>query len=299
MKKIISKLALVGVAVAALCTSCVVEDIQTTFDLAEAVCNVNIKVVYAPEGTDVTGQATISHDFGNASSFSIPTSNKTVVGRALAVTASFMSLPAQTQTQTIGTLLPGGQATYSYVFLFGSTGDIRYEPRLVDEKKTTEVAYLENAHYTHAEGGEEGWLYNDTEFLLNGDVTYTLKTGGMVVSADPADDENVKSCIAALENVNPYKEEPKTLPINVSAWAAYQVKQSQTIASQYYEVYKINDILGTEEKIGEFVYSLYSCTEAAFEEKANPGHAAHYQHGHGHDGHGAYDNAGGGIVFGE
>ena len=299
MKKIISKLALVGVAVAALCTSCVVEDIQTTFDLAEAVCTVNVKVVYAPEGTDVTSQATISHKYGSASTFTIPTSNKTVAAEALAVTASFKNLPAQTQTVNIGTLLPGGQATYSVVFLFGSTGDIRYEPRLVKEDEpASKTVYLNNVHYAH-DGETEGWLYNDTEFLLNGEVAYTLKTGGEIKSFSPENDQNVIACKEALEKTNPVVEEEKILPIQVSAWAAYRVGQTLTTTTQYWEVYKINSVLGTEEKIGDFVYSVYTCTEATFEEKANPGHAAHYQHGHGHDGHGAYDNAGGGIVFGE
>ena len=299
MKKIISKLALVGVAVAALCTSCVVEDIQTSFDLAEAVCKVNVTVVYAPEKADVTSQATISHNYGTASTIIIPTKNKTVAAEDLSITASFKDLPPQTQTVKIGTLLPGGKADYSVVFLFGSTGDIRYEPRLVEPiEETTEVAYLNNVHYTHADG-EEGWLYNDTEFLLNGNVTYTVKTGGEIVSFSPETDANVIACKEALEKVNPVVDEEKTLPIQVSAWAAYSVKQTLTTATQNYDVYKINDVLGTEEKIGEFVYSVYTCTEATFEEKANPGHAAHYQHGHGHDGHGAYDNAGGGIVFGE
>lgn len=297
MKKIISKLALVGVAVAALFTSCVVEDIQTTFDLADAVCTVNVKVLYALDQSDVTGQATISHKYGSASTFTVPATNKTVNAEDIAITASFKGL-SETQTVHVATLLPGGLAQYSALFVFGSEGDITYESRLVSQESEDETLWLTNSHYSH--GGEGNWLYNESEFILTGTVDYEIWSGSKLLSVDPATDANVKAFADAIEANDPVTKTPGSLDLKISAWAAYRAWQTRTATTFVYDVYKVNTLLGTETKLGTFSFLKYSGNAAQWEEKAISNHAGHYQKGHGTvDTHGGHNNAGGGIIFGE
>lgn len=298
MKKIISKLALVGVAVAALFTSCVVEDIQTTFDLADAQYTVTVKCLYALDQSDITGQCSISHKYGSAATFSIPANNKTIDAEALTITASFKTLPAKTETINIPTILPGGIGNYTVTFVFGSEGDVRYEEVQFSKDETNETIWLTNSHYSHA-GELDHWLYNDSEFILTGNVDYDLWSGTQVISVIPDNDANVNNFVKA-HTENPVTKTPATLELKVSAWAAYRAWQTRTSTLFVYDVYKINDVLGSREKIGTFSFKEYTGNAAQWEEKANPGHAGHYQKGHGSvDTHGGHNNAGGGIIFGE
>lgn len=302
MKKIISKLALVGVAVAALFTSCVVEDIQTSFDLTDASCTVNVKVLYALDQSDVTSQATISHKYGSAATFTVPAVNKTVNAEDIAVTATFKGL-TDTKTVKVATLLPGGAATYNVLFVFGSEGDISYEARLISETANKpETKYLFNTHYGHVghDGTADEWNYNDSEFILTGTVNYETWSGSEIIDFAPADEPQVKAFVETLKKNDPLTKEAKSLDIKVSGWAAYQVEQTLESSTLVYDVYKKNTLLGTEEKIGSFSYKTFTGDIAKYNEKANPGHEGHYQHGHGqHDIHGEHNNAGGGIIFGE
>ena len=296
MKKIISKLALVGIAVAALCTSCVVEDIQTSFDIDDAVCTVNVQVLYALDQSDVTSKASISCKYGTGSVINVPASNKKIAAEDLVITATLGDASGST-TVTIGALLPGGKAEYKALIVLGSLDDIRYECESVCQEYESEIGYLHNSHYSHADG-EEGWLYNDTEFILNGTATDYVWTGGHVTDCD-SDDPQVLAFSKALDELEPLQIQEDSFEFSVSAWAAYQVTNVVSKTIETFSVYEINDATGTEELIGNITYEYYSGWVWSFEEKANPSHAAHYHYGHGHDGHGAYDNAGGGIVYGE
>ena len=296
MKKIISKIALAGVAVAALFTSCVVEDIQTTFDLAPAACTVNVKVLYALDQSDVTGQATLSHKYGSAASFTVPATNKTVDAETISITAHFKGL-SQTQSVNVATLLPGGVAEYSVLFVFGGEEDVIIEPRLVSEAPVVDTRWLTAGHDSHA--GEEGnWLYNDSEFIYTGKINYEIWSGCKVLSCDS--DATVKSFADAIAVNNPVTKTPAVYDLKISAWAAYRAWQTRTITTFVYDVYKVNTLLGTETKLGSYSYEQYVANAVQYEEKASPSHGGHYQPGHGVvDTHGGHSNAGGGIFFGE
>lgn len=296
MKKIISKIALAGVAVAALFTSCVVEDIQTTFDLAPAVCTVKVKVLYALDQSDITGQATISHKYGNAATFTVPATNKTVDAESLSITANFKGL-SQTQTLSVATLLPGGVAEYSVLFVFGSKDDIIYEPRIVSQAPVVSTRWLTAAHDSHA--GEEGdWLYNDSEFIYTGKINYEIWSGCKIRSYDS--NEIVKSFADAIAANEPVTKTPAVYDLKISAWAAYRAWQTRTITTFVYDVYEVNTLLGTETKLGSYSYDQYVANAVQYEEKESPSHKGHYQPGHGVvDPHGGHNNAGGGIFFGE
>lgn len=298
MKKIISKIALMGVAVAALFTSCVIDDIQTTFNLADAVCTVNVKAVYALDQSDITSKVTFSHKYGNAASFTVPATNKIVSAEDIAVTASLNGV-SQNQTISIATILPGGIASYELLFVFGGEGDIRYETRLVSQDSKDETNWLTNSHYAH--GDDAGhWLYNASEFILTGKVDFEIWSGSKILSVDPATDPQVKQFADAVEATDPVTKTPGSLDLKVSAWAAYRAWQTRTSTVFVYDVYKVNTLLNEETKLGSFSYLKYSGNAAQWEEKAHPGHEGHYQKGHGtHDAHGGHNNAGGGIVFGE
>ena len=303
MKKIVSKLALISVAIAGLFTSCQIEDIKTTFDLAPAVCMVNVKAIYALTGEDITSSCVIENPYGSGASFTVPASaNKSVAAQILNIKATFTkSGESQTESLAINTLNPGGVANYSVLFVFGSTDDEEYAIRFVEgsEKVVTATEELEATHYTHGTHNNSIWNYNDTEFMLEGTAKVEVWSGGEVIAFDPEDNEIVAGYAASLNAAAPVSVETVDYNFQVSAWAAYKVWATRTTTSKTYEVIKKNTVMGTEEVLGTIEYMFYSCTDTQFEEMACPGHEAHYVHGHGHDSHGSAANAGGGIVYGE
>lgn len=289
MKNLVSKLALISVAMLGL-SSCVIDDIQTTFNLAPAQCTINTHCVYALTGEDVTSQCTITP----GASYSLTANaNKGIDPQDVVVTATFKTLPSQTRTVNVAALAAGAVATYDVYFVFGSEGDIRYECEVGTSTESEPVReYLVNAHFTHADG-EEGWLYNDTEFIYTADVEFQKVSGGVITEFD--DDPNVVMFKDAVESAAPKTVTTEKQSFEVSAWSMYSAWVEHVTTTDVYNVYEINDILGTETYLGSFTFEYVSSCTFGHDEKANPGHAAHYHAGHGH-GHGG-ENAGGGIIW--
>lgn len=304
MKKIISKLALVSIAMAGLLTSCHVENIKTTFDLAEASYTINVKAYYALTGEEITNLCTIESPFGQGASFKVPTTNKGIAAQTIKVKATFTkSGESLDKPFDIPTVNPGGVGTGTLEFWFGSTDDEDYSVVLVDESSKTIVGDLQATHYshfTHADGSV--WNANDSEFILSGEAEYELWTGATVSdikSVDPKYASEVEPRAKNYENPA-FSKTTATLPFQVSAWAAYRVWAERVVKTENYNVVKKNTVMGTEDVVGSFVRTSYTSTVAQFAEMPCPGHEAHYTHGHGsHDAHGGHNNAGGGIVYGE
>lgn len=304
MKKIISKLALVSVAMAGLFTSCQIENIRTTFDLAEASYTINVKAYYALTGEEITNLCTIASPFASGASFTVPTTNKGIAAQTIQVTATFTkSGETLTKPFDIPTVNPGGVGTGTLEFWFGSTDDEEYSVVLVDESSETVVGELQATHYahfSHADGSV--WNTNDSEFILSGEAQYELWTGAKVSDIKSVDPKYASEVEPRAQNyANPaFSQTTETLKFQVSAWAAYRVWAERVIKTENYNVVKKNTVMETEEVVGSFVRTSYTSTVAQFAEEACPGHEAHYTHGHGtHDIHGGHNNAGGGIVYGE
>lgn len=295
MKTIVSKLALASIAMVGLFSSCVIDDIQTTFDLAPAECTINTHCVYALTGADVTSQCTITP---GATYTLTANANKVIPAQDVTVTATFKTLPSQSRTVNVAALAAGAVATYDVYFVFGSEGDLSYVCELASTKDEDAVReYLYNAHFAHADG-EEGWLYNDTEFIYDADVEYQIVTGGEVISCEPADNPNVVMFKDGVEAAAPKTVTTETQSFKVSAWSMYTAYVEHVTTTDNYDVFELNNILGTKTKIGSFSFQYVSSCIFNHEEKANPGHAGHYVPGHGHDhGHGHGENAGGGIIW--
>lgn len=301
MKKIISKLALVSVAMVGLFSSCEIENIKTTFDLAEASYTINVKAYYVLTGEEITSDCVIESPFGSGSSIKVPTTNKGINGQTISIKATFSkSGESDTKSFDVPTINPGGAGTGLVEFYFGSNDDLEYSVVLVDSSNKTDIAELQATHYSHATHADGFiWNYNDTEFILEGEVNYVDWLGSEISNITATKDEDVVNGKAAAYNTTPLTKTPATLDITVSAWAAYRAWATYSITTENYNVIKKNTVMGDEEVIGSFVKTTYS-TAAQFEEGACPGHEAHYTHGHGsHDTHGGHNNAGGGIVYGE
>lgn len=291
MKTIFSKLALASIAMVGLFSSCVVDDIQTTFDLNPAECTINTHVVYALTGEDITAQTTITP---GASYKLTANSHKGIDPQAVTINAQFKNLTPQSQTVNVAALAAGAVATYDVYFFFGSEGDLEWICNKVGSDDTTDIDFLTNSHFAHADG-EEGWLYNDTEFIYDATVQYQMVKGGKVTFWEPEDNDHV---IALKDGIEAGAPEVKTIEeetFQVSAWAMYSAWVEHTTSIDNYEVIEKNTVMGTEKKIGSFDFQYVSSCVFDHAEKENPGHAGHYVPGHGH-GHGS-ENAGGGIIW--
>lgn len=300
MKKLFSKLALVSVAMVGLFTSCEIEDIQTTFDLNPAQCTINVHVLYALTGEDVTSKATITSDFGNGAVITIPAnSHKAIDPQDVKITASLNYLPAETKVCSIAALAAGADASYEVWFTFGGDEDIYYEYNTIAEKLDPQTMYLTNPHYSHADG-EANWLYNGSDFILEAEVEFEEFEGAEALNPKPAagGEEIINDCV---KNINDEqgpikaKRETKKETFNVSAWAAYQAWVTRTFKTETIEVIEVNKVLETRTNLGTYDFKTVESNIFGSQEKAYPGHEGHYIEGHGHGIGG--NNAGGGLFW--
>lgn len=182
----------------------------------------------------------------------------------------------------------------------------------------------------------ETWYLNDSEYILEGTVEYPIEFSAELVD-DPEYDyvgfeyvvddfaETVVEGWKLLEN-----ETVGELPIKVSAYGMWTAFENFFSALYYYEVVGKNSVTNETVTVGSFAVNTNYCVTAQFIELGMPTHVvghgsghnlvghdhtsghvtpvyehyyyeiySKYQYGHGADGHGKYNNAGGGIADAE
>lgn len=277
--------------------------------------------------TDVTADATITAEIVGGGDITVTGNVATVVAKdnetpLSAMTISFganynghkaisdelnvAEVPAGIKATYYITLYVGSQASYSAVPKEPCNKEVEVGTFFSTHgKETTTHSYSEATH-GHGEGEGE-WLYNESEFILKTQVTYTPWSGVIVEESDyrmepdanELDEVYVNGYYEAYLAVGLEKDTEKTLSIEVSAWAMYSAYGTKTFSTVPYEVYR--RLPGdTEGKLVGTIYIREVTTNAEYCEAAMPGHSGHYHYGHGQeDVHGYGSNAGGGIIWAE
>lgn len=287
MKKLFSLLALVGVFAA-----CQPEELETAFEVADAVATITVTTVDVKTGQNVDAAITASEGTVSGNVVTL-TGSPALTARTVTVTASYNG-DSNSASVSVNALRAGGKANYSTIITVGSPVDHEknFTYAEVSSESVEEVAYLTSETHEAVDHDGKMWFKNLSEFFLTGTVNWTSYTGSVVESVEVIN-EDYKSVVNAYADAynQGITETEEVLEITVSAWAYYTAYQTRTTTTKVFEV-KADD-----EKIGEFVVTMVSSSEAEYEEIANPEGHGHYHAGHGH-GHGG-SNAGGGIVWGE
>ena len=315
MKKVLSSV-IACVAMIGLLSSCVEEQIKTTFEVDAAEATITVTVVNLGTGEDVTSVATISTSAGSVSGNKIIlVGNNSISQTTVNVTASYVApngTYSTTEPVTVNALRAGGKAYYSVIINVGEVTPIgEYTFEVVDVEDgdpIDEITYFDKATIEEA---SKKWAHNESEYLLRGTVTYQTKVGKEVYQDGyraEGWEEIVDKLVADFESTISLDIEDETADIVVSAWSYYTAWVTLTTQMWTKEFYAI-DKMGNKTLIGDTGYFEYSSTYE-YDEMASPSHASHYvaghgvdddPHGHGHghsSGHGG-DNAGGGIVLGD
>lgn len=260
-----------------LLTSCENEDLNATFQTSPAEVTLNVTVMDALTGTDITSQATITVTGALTATgmTSFPAGYK---GGEVTVTAAYDGM---TGKATIGTDAKkvGGKVTYSANVILSSVYTFA-----VKSKNDVNLVTKPLGDQTHAHGGSN-WCLNDNEYLLTRSFEYmAYNEQEATTTYEPLD------VLAANMTYNKSKKEEVTYTF--SAWAYYRVTYKGVVTTTVYNVIRKggNDVVGTFTTVANNNYSIEP-EEAAFN--------AHYVHGHGHGTHGYGDNAGGGLIEAE
>ena len=316
MKKVLSSV-IACVAMIGLLSSCVEEQIKTTFEVDAAEATITVTVVNLGTSADVTSEATITTSAGSVSGNQIIiVGNNSISQTTVNVTASYVAPSGETykatEPVTVNALRAGGEAYYSVIINVGEYTPIdEYTIKTVDVidiPAIDDVVYFDKAVIKE---GEKHWAHNESEYLLRGTVTYQIKYGKEVIEDGyraQGWEEKVDKMVEDFEESISVTTETKTKEITVSAWSYYTAWVTLTTTTWMKEFYAV-DKMGNETLIGDTRYFDYT-SEFGQDEMASPSHASHYvaghgvdddPHGHGHghsSGHGG-DNAGGGIVLGD
>lgn len=296
-----AKLAFAAVVLTSpLLTSCEQEDLDATFKAGPAKVTLDVDVIDALTGTDVTSQAAIS--VSNSSFIANGTAEfaSGVTAQTITVTATVGEGVASAEVNVNATKV-GGAADY-YVKLVIADGLEIVQTTLSSEESTAYATFAGVSHdASHSHEGITGWYVNATDYIQAYNVTYPVKVeytnfselteGSFYNNLDEVYVTGIESTYNELVNT-PAKEETKTKEIKVSAWAYFSAYVTVTKSVYQWSVQTIN----SDEVAATWTANGIACTELETKEIAHPSHADHYQHGHGH---GINSNAGGGIVIAE
>ena len=297
MKKFFSLIALVGVLAA-----CQPEKIQTAFSLAGGSATITVKVVDINNHGDYTGTYTLSSSAGtvanNTVTLTAPESSK-LAGQTVTLTVNGPKfVKPYTYDVLVPDVLPGGQAAINAIVVVGEGGDYSYEIIEKDEN-SDKVVEMVNVHdYPVKTIDGVNWYVNESEFLLNGDVTYDVVTGASFLEGSAK--VGFEGVLSNLKEIytEPTEKHENVLPITVSAYAIWRAFATYTTTLRTITVNAKNNKTGeTFQNVVEAKVKLLSSTLAEFEEQANPDTHGHYVHGQGEPG--GASNAGGGIVYSE
>ena len=298
-----AKLAFAAVVLTSpLLTSCEQEDLDATFKAGPAKVTLDVDVIDALTGTDVTSQAAIS------------VSNSSFIANGTAEFASGVTAQTITVTATVGEGVASAEVNVNATKV-GGAADYYVKLVIADGLKvvqtvgteTEETKYATFTGLTHDAGhshdGITGWYANATDYFQPYKVTYVAVSGydnfsaikeeAIYANLDEVYTTGIEAIYAELKST-PAKKENKTLTGKASAWSYFNVYVTVTTSEDTWTVQTIN----SNEAAASWTADNTNCTEAEYVEIAHPSHAGHYQHGHGH-GHGNNSNAGGGIVIAE
>lgn len=297
MKKLFSLFALAGAFVA-----CQPEELETAFSVDNATVTIYVTVTDVQTGAAAEG-VTISCSDGAAK---VEGNKITLVGnpaidaKTVTVTASSTKYAeSESKDVAINSVLGGGAANYNVVLVIGKpVSDYEIEVEEVSRTTETKFGYVTDANYEHSHGDFDYWRRNDTKFYLDFTVTYKVYAGAEAegTAIDPAFKTVVDAYVAGYNTGITAEDAERTY--KVSAWCIYTAKQSVDYEIANYSV-KADGV-----EVGTFTVQTVTRSQVDFYEMADPeshGHG-HYVPGHGlHDthGHGAGNNAGGGIVVAE
>ena len=328
MKKFFSLIALVGVIAA-----CTPEQVDTAFKLAGAKAVVNVEVVDIINGGDYSGDVSIKFLRGgldvtseftpivgagkHAYMFQANESEAISAGEYVVEVNGSKLAKAYTSNMAIPAVLAGGEAVIRVIVPVGEpingwTLDFDFD---LDKMVVGEDVYLlANSHYpTHAysHNGIDTWYYNNSEYLLEGTVSYDwidwLAEVSNLKDNDVLGFEGYVDRVAEFlsrDDVYPYDYE-----FEVSAWAMWNVRvinawaQAPCIVFAFKDADEDDEFDANEEyvELGSFDFMQTQEVECQVYElpyPGAPGHA-HYHYGHGHDAHGSAANAGGGMAINE
>ena len=317
MKKFFSLIALVGVIAA-----CTPEQVDTAFKLAGGSVTVNVEVVDLINGGLYAGSYKVTTPTIQGLEKSVSGTHdekvvyaagdsKPVLADDYSVTVSGPNLAKDYSAKfAMPAVLAGGEAVIRVIVPVGEpingwTPDYAYDFSAMTEGYS--VYFLANndyPKYAYSHGGIDEWYYNNTEYLLEGEVLYNLSFYNdfptNVVRHDYLGFEGI------LDNVldyftGGYYLEDRVFHFFVSAWAMWNVTQTDYWMKVPFEVFVTNDTTGEKIILGTFDFTEVTTTAVEPHEipyPLAPGHA-HYVHGYGRVNHGEMPNAGGGISYNE
>ena len=328
MKKFFSLIALVGVIAA-----CTPEQVDTAFKLSGGKVLVDVEVVDIINGGEYSGDVSIKFLRGgldvtseftpivgagkHAYMYQADESEAISAGEYVVEVNGSKLAKAYTSNMAIPAVLAGGEAVIRVIVPVGEpingwTVDCEFDLDKLAEGE--DVYLLANTHYqTHAysHNGIDTWYYNNSEYILEGTVSYDWVYWLSEVSN--VKDNEVLGFEGIVENAAAYYEREyvfeDTFDFFVSAWAMWNVRVINAWAQAPGIVYAFKDA----DEDGEFdaneeyvELGTFDCKQTQEIEcevyelpyPGAPGHA-HYHYGHGHDAHGSAANAGGGMAINE
>ena len=307
MKKLLSLIALAGIFAA-----CQPEEIQTAFEVPDAVATIKVVAVDVRTNTQVTPndvKANVSNSSyanGVVTITGTPTIAKQTVTLTVNYKADYMSAAKDyTAEVELLALRAGGKAEYSATVVVGELSPIpEYTFTVKQDKNVPETGIV---YFQPSDGqnlisyNDKMWARNNSEYLLTGKVDWKAQKGSVASNYSwkgEASDEELKPYAESYfnaYNTGIVEEEKDALNITVSAFSYYTVYVTRVTTAASYTVYKVDVATKAETAIAAFDVKSVAATQIEYEEIADPDSHGHYEQGHGH-GDGS-SNAGGGIVY--
>ena len=306
MKKFFSLIALVGVFAA-----CNPEDLTTYFTVTPATVTLTANAVSAAPGFS---ESAVTYTPSKVQTVSGTETTPSIAPGQFTVSASYEGANSETQTVAYPRVLGGADLKLNVTLTIPyNAGDYTVEIKKAESKSKTEVFCLPAAAHGHGVttktveyDGEEyeiPMLENANEFKLVDTYSFSTFEGMEPVEGSKVIDNDDFAVYVndAWANVADKKivETKETKPLEVSAWAIYNVLGViETVETTYNIVATPNGnaapALPNDGVVGSYKMRIKNSGSIPVE-FAHPEHASHYEAGHGH-GHGNGSNAGGGLV---
>ncbi len=308
MKKLLSLIALAGIFAA-----CQPEEIQTAFEVPDAVATIKVVAVDIRTNTQVTPNSVSASATGSTYADGVititgtPTIAKQTVTLTVNYKADYMSVDKNYSASVdILALRAGGKAEYSVTVVVGELSpipDYTFNVKQNSIKSESGVVY-----FTPSDGQNlisyngKMWARNNSEYLLTGKVEWKAQEGSTasnyVWKGSEAGDDELKPYAESYfnaYNTGIVEEDKDPLNITVSAFSYYTVYVTKVTTTASYTVFKVNVETKAETAIADFDVKSVAATQIEYEEIADPDSHGHYEQGHGHGDGGS--NAGGGIIY--
>ena len=306
MKKLLSLIALAGIFAA-----CQPEEIQTAFEVSDAVATINVKVIDIRTNAEVTPDAVTASVGEYANGVVTIKGNPTIAKQTVTVRASYKASYMETagvysSDVEVLALRAGGVASYDVLIIAGELSPVPgYTYKMVkeNEKSVTDLAYFTPSTGSLIDYEDKMWAQNNSELILTGTVTWKSMAGTVISNYNwkgEAADEELKPYAESYRdalNTGITEKDEDPYQITVSAFSYYTVYVTRVITTANCTVYKVNVDTKAETAIATFDVKSVVANKIEYEEMADPNSHGHYERGQGH-GQGG-DNAGGGIVYSE